>query len=278
MNAIVERYDRDAAAYQRYWAPVLERSSQRILDWVTPHVEKRAGRLRVLEVGVGTGAVLRAALERWPQAEFVATDGARGMLDLARSLTGDEAAGGRLRFVAAPADRLPLADASVDLVISTFVLQLVPNRRAALEEARRVLRPGGQVAYLTWLDREASEPFLPGEQFDEAVFDLGVDEPEYADEPHAGDVRSARAATDELRRAGFGRATATEDVLEYSWTLDSYLDYKLAYDERDLLALLDADQRAELEANARRRLTLLAERAFRWHAPIIFARAERPAD
>ena len=97
-------------------------------------------------------------------------------------------------------------------MISTFVLQLVPDRIEALREALRVLAPTGMVAYLTWLDRDARQPFLPGEEFDEAVYDLEIDEPEGPDEPHAGDVVSGRTATNELRRAGFVKASAREEV------------------------------------------------------------------
>jgi len=85
MSAIVARYDADAADYARYWAPVLEATAGRLLDYVDPFVARHDGRVRVLEVGAGTGTLLLAALERWPRAEFVATDAARGMLDLART-------------------------------------------------------------------------------------------------------------------------------------------------------------------------------------------------
>ena len=85
MNQIVARYDADAADYARYWGPVLEGTARRLLDYVEPFVAGRGGRVRVLEVGTGTGALLLAALERWPMAEFVATEPARGMLDLAES-------------------------------------------------------------------------------------------------------------------------------------------------------------------------------------------------
>jgi SAM-dependent methyltransferase len=285
MNAIVERYDRDAADYERYWAPVLRRTAAELLDYVDDfvrYVVRRDGSARILEVGVGTGSLLAAALQKWPAATFVATDAAAAMVELSRTRLAESGAtrsgattDGRIDFVVAPADALAAPDASVDLVISTFVYQLVPDRVAALREAHRVLAPGGMAAYVTWLDRDARQPFLPAEEFDEAVYDLEIDEPEGTDAPHAGDVHSRRTATRELREAGFGKASAREHVLQYDWTLDSYLDYKLAYDERSLVEMLDEGQRAELERNARARLAQLKPHDFRWHAPVVFARAEK---
>ena len=281
MNAIVERYERDAADYERYWAPVLRATARHLLDYVDDYarfVIRRDGAVRILEVGAGTGWLLQDALQRWPEATFVATDAAPAMIELARSRLTESSLpfGDRVEFVTSPAEALAIPESSVDLVISTFVLQLVPDRIAALREAHRVLAPAGMVAYLTWLDRDAREPFLPAEEFDEAVYDLETDEPEGTDEPHAGDVHSGRTATNELRTAGFVKATAREEVLQHDWTLDSYLEYKLAYDESALLEFLTDEQRSELERNARSRLARLKPRDFRWHAPVVFARAEKP--
>jgi SAM-dependent methyltransferase len=218
------------------------------------------------------------ALDRWPTAKLIASDPAPAMLELARTrIAAAGAATDRVEFITSPAQALAFADASVDLVISTFVLQLVPDRVAALREARRVLAATGMVAYLTWLDRDAREPFLPAEEFDEAVYDLDVNEPEGPDEQHAGDVESARTAARELRDAGFIKATAREHVLEYDWTLESYLEYKLEYDERSFIESLEDDQRAQLERKVRARFAKLKPRDFRWHAPVVFARAERPS-
>jgi ubiquinone/menaquinone biosynthesis C-methylase UbiE len=283
MNAIVERYDQDAEEYARYWAPVLERTSQRLLDYVAEFADakmREAGALRVVEVGTGTGSLLGAMLRRWPGAQVVATDAARGMVELARRRLDSDPVlvshSSRVEFITASADALPLETASVDLIVSTFVLQLVPDRRAALREAARILRTGGRVAYLTWLDRDSRRPFLPAEEFDEAVLDLGIEEPEVEEEPHAGDVPSGRSAAAELRRAGLANASASEATLEYDWTADSYLEYKLCYDERFLMGLLTADQQTRLERNARERLARLDARDFRWHAPVVFARGDHP--
>ncbi|MGI8928844.1 MAG: class I SAM-dependent methyltransferase [Candidatus Limnocylindrales bacterium] len=276
MNPLIERYDAGAAEYARYWAPVLEQTAERLIDEVDAVV--RGDRLRVVDVGSGTGTLALAALRRWRRAEVTATDAAAGMLDFARARAEEAGltADGRLAFAAGAADELPVATGSFDVAVSSFVLQLVPDRLAALAEIRRVLRPTGLLAYVTWLDRDSREPFRAAEEFDEAVYDLEIDEPEEPDQSIAGDVRSARAAADELRRAGFIRASAREETLVFDWTMESYLDYKLAYDERALLSRLNDEQRRELERNVRARLSRLVPSDFRWHAPVVFARAFAP--
>jgi SAM-dependent methyltransferase len=276
VNAVVDRYNLAAREYERYWAPVLEATSATLIDYVEWYAGAPAGdRLTVLDVGTGTGTLVRAALERWPDATVVGTDAAEGMIEVARE--GVAGFGERVRFVTGPADRLPLEDRSADLVLSSFVYQLVPDRLAALREAYRVLRPDGVLAYVTWLDRELREPFRPMEEFDEAVLGLGIEEP--TDGPAelcAGDLASARAAADQVRRAGFREAVARDDELDYHWTMEAYLEYKLAYDERSLMASLGDEQRRQLERTARDRLSRLPPEAFFWHPPIVFVAARRP--
>jgi ubiquinone/menaquinone biosynthesis C-methylase UbiE len=276
VSGVVERYNLSARDYERWWAPVLEATSGRLVDYV----EWYAGSppptgATVLDVGTGTGTLARAALEAWPGVEVIASDAAAGMLSVARERL-RAVDGSRLQLVEGPASALPLADATVDLVVSSFVFQLVPDRLAALREALRVLRPGGVLAYVTWLDRDDHD-FRPRLEFDEAVLELEVEEPAEPAEICAGDVASARSAAAQLRRAGFRDAVVREDELEYDWTIDSYLDYKFAYDESALLALISADQRATLERRARERLSGLAASAFHWRPPIVFAAARRPS-
>jgi ubiquinone/menaquinone biosynthesis C-methylase UbiE len=275
MNAVVERYHQGARDYERYWAPVLEASASTLVEYVEWYANGPPSEpITVVDVGSGTGSLAAAALTRWPAAQLIATDAAAGMLDIARERLAGH--GARVRTVVGPADELPLADGVADLVVSSFVFQLVPDRRAALREAHRLLRPGGMLGYVTWLDRDSREPFRPHEQFDEAVLDLRIEEPEGPPEQCAGDVPSATAAAAQLRRAGFREVIAREDRLEYDWTLETYLEYKLAYDERTLMAALDAGQRERLESSARERLAQLPADAFRWQPPIVFAAARRP--
>lgn len=96
---------------------------------------------RWVDLGSGTGHFSRALAERFPQASGTAVDIAEGMLRHARPL------GGASRFVCGDAERLPLATASHDLIFSSLALQWCADFAAVLAEARRVLAPGGVLAF-----------------------------------------------------------------------------------------------------------------------------------
>ncbi|NMY51246.1 malonyl-ACP O-methyltransferase BioC [Pseudomonas sp. WS 5011] len=97
--------------------------------------------VRWLDLGCGTGYFSRALGERFPASQGVAVDIAEGMLQHARPL------GGAQQFIAGDAERLPLRDASCDLLFSSLALQWCANFSAVLSEAERVLRPGGVLAF-----------------------------------------------------------------------------------------------------------------------------------
>ncbi len=268
MSAIVARYDRHARRYERYWAPVIGPTAIRILDVAAPWLAADGAGATILDIGAGTGTLSRAAAARWPQAHVIALDPASEMLALAAvHLRHDEARD--VQVVVADAESMPLASASVDVAISSFAMQLVPDRPAALREIRRVLRPGGHLAYITWLDR--GEAFAPHDAFDEAVLDLDIDEPEEPEETRAGDLASPAAAAAQLRREGFERCGGTGTRLRYAWTPEAYLAYKLGYDELALVSSLSRGDRARLERLARRRLEPLPADAFVWETEVVMA-------
>jgi SAM-dependent methyltransferase len=277
VNAIVDGYDRDAEDYERYWAPVLDASARRLLDRVQEFVVALP-EPRLLDVGTGAGVLAREALQRWPRVSVIASDASSGMLEVARNRVKREGLGagnGRIEWLHAPADRIDVPDQSVDVVVSSFVLQLVPDRTAALREALRVLRPGGRLAMVTW--RQGGEEFAPSIEFDEAVYDVGIEEPELPpEEPHAGDLRSPRTTAGELRAAGFRRVNARAEMLEHPWTLDSYLTFKEHYDEVGLFSWLDRRTARRLMDRARERMASLPPEAFTWRAEVISAVGERP--
>ncbi|MDR0208631.1 MAG: malonyl-ACP O-methyltransferase BioC [Pseudomonas putida] len=94
-----------------------------------------------LDLGSGTGHFSRALAERFSAATGVAVDIAEGMLRHAREQ------GGARHHVAGDAERLPLRDGSVDLVFSSLAVQWCDQFGSVLSEARRVLRPGGVLAF-----------------------------------------------------------------------------------------------------------------------------------
>jgi ubiquinone/menaquinone biosynthesis C-methylase UbiE len=109
---------------------------------------------RVVEIGAGTG--LNVAHYPDGIAELVLTEPDAAMRRrLARRL---QRHGRVARIVDAPAERLPLADASVDTVVSTLVLCTVNDPERTLGEIARVLRPDGQLLFVEHV--RASSRFL----------------------------------------------------------------------------------------------------------------------
>lgn len=97
--------------------------------------------LSVLDLGTGTGGLL-PLLGRYVGG-VIAVDGSRAMLGRARERLGQEQAG-RVQFLRADVERLPLPDASVDGVVANMILHHLARPQAVLREAARVLRPGGR--------------------------------------------------------------------------------------------------------------------------------------
>ena len=107
--------------------------------------ETLAGDARsVLDLGCGTGAITLELERRARGARVVGVDGDPEVLTRAREKAGEHS---RIEWAEALAQELPFEDASFDRVVSALVFHhLVPAvKRAALAEARRVLRPGGRL-------------------------------------------------------------------------------------------------------------------------------------
>jgi SAM-dependent methyltransferase len=100
----------------------------------------------VVDLGCGGGLdVLLAAKKVGPTGRAIGIDMTPQMLELARRNAAQSGVA-NAEFHQATIDRLPLADASVDCVISNCVINLAPDKQAVFREIARVLRPGGRLA------------------------------------------------------------------------------------------------------------------------------------
>jgi SAM-dependent methyltransferase len=100
----------------------------------------------VLDLGSGAGAdVLISARRVGTTGKAIGLDMTDEMLELARA-NAVEAGVENVEFVKGYIEHIPLADASVDVVISNCVINLAADKRKVLAEAARVLKPGGRFA------------------------------------------------------------------------------------------------------------------------------------
>ena len=116
-----------------------------MLDAVVAAVGQAQGR-RIVEVGCGTGNVLKRLLPAQPT-ELVGIDASEAMLGRAQDKLGSAITAGQLRLIGtdAVAGLAGIPGGSVDVVIASNVLYALTDRQAFWGEASRVLRPDGRV-------------------------------------------------------------------------------------------------------------------------------------
>jgi ubiquinone/menaquinone biosynthesis C-methylase UbiE len=108
-------------------------------------IDLRSGQ-RVLDVAAGNGNATLAAARRF--ADVVSTDYVGSLLERGRERA--TADGLTVAFQEADAENLPFADASFDVVLSTFGVMFTPNHDKAAAELLRVCRPGGKIGLANW--------------------------------------------------------------------------------------------------------------------------------
>ena len=136
----VERFSRWAPTYERHWmqrfffGPV----QRAVLDLGAKEVPRP---IAILDVGCGTGRLLREAEVRFPAAALEGVDAASGMIKHAQAVL---PARSRIRFQVATAEKLPFAAGQFDLVFSTMTFHHWADQERAMVEVARVLKPEGR--------------------------------------------------------------------------------------------------------------------------------------
>ena len=139
----------------------------------------------------------------------------------------------------ADADAMPLREAGVDVALSSFMLQLVDDRRAVLREIHRVLRPGGLLGLVTWLADDTSWPPTSSSTRPSTTSSSRIPWQRPLVRRRHREPRG-RAPTWPPPRS---RPSRSVDALDFGWSRQSYLEFKEEYDEWDLLESLSAADR-----------------------------------
>jgi SAM-dependent methyltransferase len=108
-------------------------------------VDIRAGS-KVLDIACGNGNASLAAARRF--CSVIGLDYVPALLESGRERARAERAD--VTFIEGDAEALPLTDASVDVVLSTFGVMFAPNQEQAASEMLRVCRPGGRIGLANW--------------------------------------------------------------------------------------------------------------------------------
>ncbi len=131
----IQTFNRRAATYEK------SRRQNLIFDRVQKIVLTLTCRDKpetVLDVGCGTGRLLRKVKEQWSDANLIGVDPAESMIAEAKQLLPNA------QFHVGMAESLPLHDASVDLVLSTMSFHHWADQAKGISEIARVLRTNGR--------------------------------------------------------------------------------------------------------------------------------------
>jgi ubiquinone/menaquinone biosynthesis C-methylase UbiE len=141
-DPVVAEYAKAAKHYDEKWAFYVEATTRETLRRLPLSAASR-----VLDVGCGTGELLRRVRANVPDAVLAGLDPVPEMLDVAR-----EKLSGRDDLRVGYADRLPWNAGTFDVVVSCNMFHYISEPLTALREMARVLRPTGALVLTDWCD------------------------------------------------------------------------------------------------------------------------------
>ncbi len=214
-----------ARIYEEFFVPAL------FADWPEQLLAATAAQpaQRLLDVACGTGILARHAFKKFGGKGFVeGLDPNEGMLAVARNTSAS------IQWTQGRAEALPYTDGAFDLVLCQFGLMFFEDRRAALREMLRVLRPGGSLGIAVWAPLRKTPGYaavaaLLRELFDENVA-RSIEVPYSLGEPEELEGLLQEAGATEINcrtRPGEARFPSLEAWIHTDlrgWTLADVID------------------------------------------------------
>jgi ubiquinone/menaquinone biosynthesis C-methylase UbiE len=233
----------------KYWAQHRD-TIHRMFTPLTRALIERAGIHQgqsVLDVAGGAGEPsLTIAETVGPEGSVTFTDGVAEMVETARA-EAQRRGLANIEFHQSPADSLPFADNSFDVVVSRLGVMLFPDPGAAIREMLRVLKPGGRLAFAVW-GKSDINPFcyLVTRVMDQHVKSPAAD----PDSPNAFRFAEPGSLTNVMTEAG--AIDVAESMVTFDleapispgqfWTMRSRTSDTL----REKLTQLSADEQAQI--------------------------------
>ncbi len=132
-NTWAKNYDR-SIMQKLFFGPI----QSRMLELIDKDFSTAGSLNTVLDVGCGTGRLLRSASARWPQTQLFGVDPADQMILEAKRLNANAT------FKVSAAESLPFSGQTFDLVMSSLSFHHWADQLKGIKEISRVLRPGGR--------------------------------------------------------------------------------------------------------------------------------------
>jgi SAM-dependent methyltransferase len=248
-NEILARWERAAEGWGRR-AGRWREFAMPVSAWMIDHLDLQPGQ-RVLELAAGPGdtGFMAAELVR-PGGVLISSDASEAMLEVARERAG-ELGVENVEFKRLELEWIDMPTASVDAVLCRWGVMLTVDPGAAIQEMRRVLRPGGRLALAVWDAAELNQWMtLP----DRALVELGHAPPPDPDAPGPFSLSAPGQLQEVLEGAGFVDVVVEPLELRHaSRSVDAQLDEKLdlSWMFADAWERLSEEERAAVTAKVR---------------------------
>jgi len=255
-----------ANAYERFMGRWSRELARAFVAWLGVPADRHW-----LEVGCGTGALTSQILEGGHPASVVATDASEPFVTHARAAVPDH----RVQFRTAPAEHLPTRPDGYDVVVSSLVLNFLPEPVAALREMRSRAAADGTVAACVW-DYAGGMQFL--RRFWDAAVALDPTARQY-DEGERFPLCAPAALAETFQQAGFPRVQV--EALEIATHFRNFEDYWTPFvggpgPAPGYLSSLPAPRRQDLKARLETALPRNGDGSIALVARAWAARADQP--